>query len=208
MGFVAPKLTRDGWELRFDHIFLTLTGVMAHQTEPPYDARKGGQIQAGHSVSFEGLFTIDLVDAGDDGRVVVAETDAPAGHYNAVSWSVVTAKEGAWAGKSMVFIGTAKKDGREVAFTLVSDNAHSYRCGEFVGEERKGFLAEGGNADVEMTFHLDHIFGRADKPADDPMNVEAIGFDGFADGGEQTIDLGGLHIGHAGEGHCHVVHGS
>jgi len=45
-GFVAPKLTRDGWELRFDRILITLDQVTAHQTEPPYDADSGATIDA------------------------------------------------------------------------------------------------------------------------------------------------------------------
>lgn len=56
-----------------------------------------------------------------------------------------------------------------------------------------------------MTFHFDHIFGRADKRPDDPMNVEAFGFAPFAGDSEvHDIKLKGMHMGHAGEGHCAV----
>ncbi|TVR97560.1 MAG: hypothetical protein EA406_09305 [Rhodospirillales bacterium] len=205
-GFVGRKLTKDGWELHFDHVFATVDDLVAHQTEPPYDAEAGGEPAATVSVAFEtgGPVTLDLAAAGDDGRVRVADAAAPEGHYNALTWSAVPAPGGDWAGQSMVFIGTATKDGRSVPFTLTSADTHEYTCGEYVGDERKGFVTAGDEADLEITFHLDHIFGRADKPADDPMNQEATGFDAFSDGGTQAISLAGLHIGHVGEGHCAV----
>ncbi|TVR84719.1 MAG: hypothetical protein EA405_00920 [Rhodospirillales bacterium] len=213
-GFVGQKRTRDGWELRFDHIFVTVDALAAHQTEPPFDAGAGGAPAAVVTVEFDtgGPVTLDLAAAGDDGRLLVAEAAAPEGHYNALTWSVVPAPGGDWAGdwaenwagQSMVFIGTATKDGQTVPFTLTSDDTHAYACGEYVGDERKGFVTAGGAADLEITFHLDHVFGRADKPADDPMNLQARGFDAFAGGGPQAINLAGLHIGHVGEGHCAV----
>jgi hypothetical protein len=135
----------------------------------------------------------------------VGEVEAPAGHYNAISWTVSPTDEGILAGYSTVLIGKAQKDGRTVDFQLKSKEKSTYRCGEFVGDERKGLLAQGGMADLEMTFHLDHIFGRADKPADDEMNIEATGFAPFADGAKShLLELRGMHIGHAGEGHCSV----
>ena len=73
-----------------------------------------------------------------------------------------------------------------------------------------------------MTFHLDHIFGDADVPADDSLNTLAPGFEPFAALAEQgrvETDLGALApalapgdyqllvdtlptLGHTGEGHC------
>ena len=205
-GFVAPKLTRDGWELRFDHIYATVSDISIYQTETPYDAEKGGEPVAKVTVAIDtdGPVTLDLTDAGEDGRVRIGAASAPDGHYNAVSWSVVPAVAGEWEGRSMVFIGTATKDGQSVPFTLTSTDVHVYTCGEYVGDDRKGFVESSGSADLELTFHLDHIFGRADRDADGAMNAGAAGFDGFAEGGTQTIDLSGMHIGHVGEGHCAV----
>lgn len=202
-GFLAPELTRDGWQLTFAHVFVTVADIVAMQTEPPYDAGAGGKLAAVVSVplSLEPL-TVDLVDADADGRVLLGTVAAPEGHYNAVSWSIIPAPEGPWAGQSAVLVGTAMRDGETIDFTLASADTHGYVCGEYVGDERKGFMTDGGAADLELTFHLDHIFGRADKGADDPMNLGARGFDAFAEGGVQTIDLAGLHIGHVGEGHC------
>lgn len=207
-GFLAPELTRDGWELRFDHVFVTLAGVAAFQTDPPYEATSGDTPDATVTVPFNALdhTTIDLTDTGADGRVNLGTASAPVGHYNAIAWSVVPATTGDWVGQSIVLIGTAARDGETVPFTLISADTHAYLCGEYVGDERRGFVAAGGAADLELTFHLDHIFGRLDKSAADAMNLGALGFDAFAAGGTQVIELAGLHIGHVGEGHCAVTH--
>lgn len=204
-GFIAPKRTKDGWVLMFRHIYVGLTDIAAYQTSPPYDAASGGQISATAATGLTQRYPIDLVaQAAGDSRVLVGEADAAAGHYNAVSWRVVLNAGEPLDGYAMVFIGTAQKDGTSVDFELVSTEEATYRCGEYVGDERKGFVTKGGVANLEMTFHLDHIFGRADKPAEDPMNLEAVGFEPFAAGGRQPILLKGKHIGHAGEGHCAV----
>lgn len=57
-----------------------------------------------------------------------------------------------------------------------------------------------------MTLRFDHLFGRADLGPDEPMNRTALGFDAFASGGLHEFALGNLHVGHVGEGHCHVAH--
>lgn len=206
-GFVAPELTKDGWQLVFDRIEVTLAGVAALQSDPPFDAEAGGAPVASVTVPLgDGApLTIDLTETDADGRVLLATLEAPLGHYNAVVWSVVPAPRVDNAGMSMVLAGTATRGGQTVDFTLTSDATHRYACGEYVGDARTGFLADGGTAEVELTFHLDHIFGRADKSPDDPMNLDAVGFDPFAGGGVQSIDLAGLHIGHVGEGHCAVT---
>jgi hypothetical protein len=206
-GFVAPRLTRDGWQLTFRHIFVTLAGITAYQTDPPYDAYHAGPITASTRVLLPGSHTIDLVaDADADGRVLIGAVDAPAGHYNALSWMMTPAATGAFAGSSMVLIGHASKGEQSVAFELVATEQSRYRCGEFVGDQRKGFVPSQGSADVEITFHLDHLFGRLDLPRDDHMNSTAPGFAPFAGTtGAQKISLTGLHIGHVGEGHCDVT---
>ena len=84
-------------------------------------------------------------------------------------------------------------------------------------------VKEDGTADVEMTFHFDHIFGDAETHMDDELNVGAVGFEPFAriaEGGKLDMDMAGLQsklpakdyqmlvdilptLGHVGEGHCH-----
>lgn len=207
-GFTAPELTRDGWQLTFDSIIVTVSGIVAMQTEPPFDPAAGGEPSSAVSapLPMPEPLTIDLTDTDEDGRVLIGAVGAPPpGHYNAISWSVVPAPAGEWAGHSIVFVGTAMRGDETVDFVLTSADRHDYVCGEYVGDERKGFVIGDGGADLELTFHLDHVFGRQDKPADDPMNVDALGFDAFAGGGTQAISLAGLHVGHVGEGHCAVT---
>lgn len=206
-GFQAPKRTKDNWSLSFDHIFVTLAEITAYQTSPPFAPQSDASITATQEVSVSGTHTVDLVTAADDeARVLIAEIAAPPGHYNAISWRMAIAETGLAEGTSMLFIGTATKDDQTVPFRIEVAESLRYECGEYVGDERKGFVQAGGVADLEMTFHLDHIFGREDKDADDPMNLEAPGFDPFSSGEESyTITLGDLHVGHAGEGHCRTV---
>jgi hypothetical protein len=202
-GFQAPELTRDGWALRFDRVIATFGDIAAHRTDPPFMA--DGPAIPGPSVAVPGVFTVDLAAAGEEGLVRIATVAAPPGHYNALAWSLVPAPDGEFAGYSLVFVGTATRDGRSVPFTLGTRERHDYACGEFVGDARKGFVSPGGEADLQMTLHLDHLFGRADRGAADPMNVTALGFDRFATGGTHSFAMGKLHLGHVGEGHCHAV---
>jgi len=206
-GFLDEKRTKDGWELRFEHIIVALSEITAYRTDRPFDAMGDAEMSVLSHVVLPGTFLVDLVqDADDEDRVRLGEWGADPGHYNAISWRMVPAPEGPSEGLVMLFLGTATRGHDEVPFRLGSDQAHGYICGEFVGDERKGFVTAGGVADIEMTFHLDHIFGRSDKAMDDPMNVSAPGFDLFAGESDmQMVNLQALHIGHAGEGHCRVV---
>ena len=203
-GFVS----KDGWSINFDHVYITLAGITAYQTDPPYDPHSGGDISGKAAVSLANVYTVDLADGDENAPpILVAEVSgAPAGHYDALFWEMVKTSSGPAAGYSLVIIGTAEKDGRSVDFTINSDEECGYSCGEYVGDERRGILEKGGTADLEMTFHFDHIFGDADTPMDDGLNVSALGFDPFADvaeGGQVDMDMAELHLGHVGEGHCH-----
>ena len=77
-------------------------------------------------------------------------------------------------------------------------------------------------ANVETTFHFDHLFGDMDTPADGVLNRGALGFDPFAalaKNGTVTVTSDDLEnqltkveqnqlvdvyrgLGHVGEGHC------
>lgn len=206
-GFQAPKRTKDGWSLMFDHIYVTLADITAYQTSPPFDPQSDEPMLATDQVTVPGRHTMDLVTEADDAhRVLVAKVDARPGHYNAISWRMEVAETGPAEGTSMLFIGNATRDDQTVPFRIAVAEPLRYKCGEYVGDERKGFVEKDGIADLEMTFHLDHIFGRADKGVDDPMNLEAPGFEPFSGGAIQyQLTMGDLHVGHAGEGHCRVV---
>ncbi|MCC5957274.1 MAG: hypothetical protein JJU07_14335 [Natronohydrobacter sp.] len=198
-GFNAPELTKDGWSLEFTRIMASFDQITAWQTDPPFMA-DNAEI-AGTALAIAGPFTVDLVDADEDDRVALTRVDATPGHYNALSWALVPGADGF----SLVLEGIARKDGQEVAFTLRTSESVMHFCGEYLGDARKGFVTDEAGGDLEITLHLDHLFGRADKPEDDEMNLAAPGFDAFAAGGVQDFTLDGLHLGHVGEGHCHVA---
>lgn len=203
-GFVS----KDGWSINFDHVYITLAEVTACQTSPPYDPHSDAEMNCDVKIDLEKVYTVDLAEGGEYALPILVDgvPDVPAGHYNAISWKMVKAPSGPAAGYSLVMVGTAEKDGRIVDFTINVEEECVYICGEYVGDERKGIVVDGGAADLEMTFHFDHIFGDAETPLDDELNLSAVGFEPFADtaeGGKLELDMGELHLGHVGEGHCH-----
>ena len=220
-GFVS----KDGWSLNFDHLYVTLADITACQTDPPYDPYTGSNMNCDVNVSLDNVYTVDLAEGDEDSPpIFVGEVpDAPAGYYNAISWSVAKATSGPAAGYSLVIIGTAEKDGQSIDFSIKIDKEYEFAGGEYEGNERKGMVQEGGTADLEMTFHIDHIFGYIETPADDILNLLALGFEplaGIAEGGKLDVDMSDLQsklssgdyqilvdilptLGHVGEGHCH-----
>ena len=219
-GFV----TKDGWQIDFDNVYVNLADVTAYQTDPPYDPDSSEQLQAKEQVSLDEPKTVDLAEGGEDADpVTVAELqDVPAGNYNALAWEMTPATSGPAEGYTMVISGTAAKDGETVDFVIRSDQEVAYTCGEFVGDERKGILQADGQAEMESTFHFDHIFGDGEAPADDPINTGAVGFEplaNLAEGGQLEADMDMLEsqlspedyatleksmqgLAHVGEGHC------
>lgn len=222
--FVREGFTsKDGWNLKFQHLYATLANVAAYQTDPPYDAEEGWEMESVEEVELAWTHTADLVGTESEPIVVLGEVnDAPAGQYNAISWEMVHAGSGESAGYTYYLVGTAEKEGQTIQFTIKLSEQFAFQGGEYVGDERKGFLEDGETADVEMTFHFDHLFGDAETPADDSLNVDALGFDPFATlaangvldvdstalksswSAEQTAKLDAIlpTLGHVGEGHC------
>jgi len=202
-GFVS----KDGWSINFDHVYITLSDVTAYQTDPAYDPHSETDIEGKVTVTLDKVYTIDLAEGDESAPPILVDEllDVPVGHYNAISWEMARAESGPADGHSLVMIGTAEKEGQTIDFTISIDEECEYNCGEYVGDERKGILEEGGTADMEMTFHFDHIFGDAELPADDGLNLGAVGFEPFAEDAESgtVIDMTEMHLGHVGEGHCH-----
>jgi hypothetical protein len=217
-GFVS----KDGWSITFEHVYVNLADVSAYQTDPPYDPHQGGDVQAQETVKLDQTFTVDLAEGDEDAAPILVDTvsDAPVGRYNAVHWKMSLASSGPAQGNALVIIGQAEKDGETVNFTLRIDQEYTYTCGEYVGDERKGSLEKDGAADLEMTFHFDHIFGDAETPLDDALNLGALGFEPFSGYMSVDLDMSGMQnslsaeeyqalvdvlptLGHVGEGHCH-----
>lgn len=225
--FVRQGFTsKDGWQIQFDHVYVTLSEVTAYQTSPldlPADQDKA-DADTSFLVSKDTgeLMTVDLTasDAADS-RPLVKAVSAPAGQYRGLSWSVVPATAGPAEAASLMLQGTAEKAGQAVDFQLKFDPTLTFVCGDYVGDVRKGILAADDTAELEMTFHFDHLFGNGDAPGDE-LNVKALGFDPLAaiasdgtlvatqedlqtqlspDAYEQLLGLL-PSLGHVGEGHC------
>lgn len=217
--------TKDGWQIDFDHVYVNLDQVTAYQTDPPFnpESTPSAQPQSKAEVQLEGINTVDLAEGDENAEpIVVGEVPAPVGRYNALSWQMVKAPDGPAAGYPLVMQGTATKDGQTVNFDLRIDEELGFTCGDFVGDDRKGILTAGNAADLEATFHFDHLFGDADTPADDALNTDALGFEplaAVAQNGQLDADLATLReqlsqedytklveilpsLGHVGEGHC------
>lgn len=225
-GFVS----KDGWEIEFDHLYVTLGGVTASQSEPPFEPGKG-ELVAQQQVKLAEPITVDLAEGDETAApILVGEvTPAPAGRYNALAWELTPAADGPSAGYPLMLVGSATKadaaDATPIDFQISLDVPIAFSCGDFVGDARKGILTADETAEVEATFHFDHLFGDGEAPADDEINTGALGFEPIAQLAEdgavdvsseqleqslsaedyQTLQAVMPGLGHVGEGHCEVV---
>ncbi|NEP59251.1 MAG: DUF4382 domain-containing protein [Symploca sp. SIO2G7] len=219
-GFVS----KDDWQISFDHVYVNLADVTAYQSDPPFHAEANNDIKAKEKISLEQATTVDLAEGDESAEPVLIKelTEAPAGKYNALSWKMVKGENEPTEAQTIVMDGKAQKDEETIDFTLKIDKEYEYICGEFVGSERKGILEAGSTADLELTFHFDHIFGDADASADNEMNTNALGFEplaALAKDGKLEVEMSELEselpaedyenleqalvgLGHVGEGHC------
>ncbi|MBE9146049.1 DUF4382 domain-containing protein [Planktothrix mougeotii] len=222
--FVRKGLvSKDGWNINFDHVYLNFGEATAYQSDPPYNPEAGGQPIAKTSISLVIKKTVDLAEGDENTQaIVINEVPAPPGKYNAISWNLNKGTEGILAGQVMVIEGVAKKGDQQVPFILKFDQEMQFLCGDYVGEQRKGVLQPGGKADLEATFHFDHLFGNGKIPATEEPNTTALGFEPLskiATNGELVADLPTLKqklspadyqtlmnilpsMAHVGEGHC------
>ncbi len=236
-GFVSE----DGWQMDFSNVYINVYGPTAYQVveEQPkgiFHPRHGGHPHenipegAAH-VALMGDYFLQLKQPiFEVGRV----TDAPIGNYNRLAFRVKPASQESvdivddYVGYSIVMEGTATKEQKAMNFTLkFTEEMDYYDCGP---NGDTGVLAQGAEANAEMTFHFDHIFGDADAgPADtddtSSVNFSAVGFGPFAELGDEDDDLdldqetmgeqmnGTLYLkiidtirslGHSGEAHCHL----
>lgn len=218
-GFVS----KDGWKINFDNIYVNFADAQAYETLVPYDADAGGQPQAKQTISLVESKTVDLAAGDEDAEtILVNEVPAPPGRYSALSWKMVPAADGPAAGYPLVIKGTASKDGQTVPFTLKFNEELAFTCGDYVGDDRKGILQPGDRAEMEATFHFDHLFGDGQAAPDDEINTGALGFEPIAataTDGSVDADLDTLqaqlspddyqklmeilpNLAHVGEGHC------
>ena len=221
--FVRKGFTsKDGWDISFDHVYVTMAEITAAQADLS-DA----------AVTVAEPVTVDLAagDAEAEPIVVAEKANVPAGHYNALSWQLKAIDDGPAAGAPIVMIGTAQKADETVPFEVRWNESVAFACGDFVGEQRKGIVKTDQSADIEATFHFDHIFGDGSAPKDDDINTGALGFEplaalrdtGTTEGSDrllvdstaleaqlseqdfQTLEAAIVSLGHVGEGHCEAT---
>ncbi len=219
-------ITKDGWRVTFDRLYVNLAEVTAYQTDPPYKAETGGKPEAKEKVILAQTQTIDLAQGDETAEtILVSEISAPPGRYNAISWKMPKATDGPAKGYSLLMSGTGTKDGQSIPFIVKIDQELEFTCGDFVGDERKGILQPGDTAELEATFHFDHLFGDGSVSPDEEINTGALGFApmaAIATAGKVEVDMATLKdrlsptdyqkflailpsLGHVGEGHCHSL---
>ncbi len=205
--FARHGLTsRDGWDITFSKIQVCIKNPMAYNPDKSVEP-----------VILRGSHSVDLATDGTAGKL----KSIPAGNYQSLKFSLRRHTDGPFRDASILLKGTASKSGKKVPFTisfseeLVCDGKEGY-----VGEEVKGLLAAGKNSEVEMTFHIDHIFGDKSAPKTSHVNREAVGFNFFysLSGKKKEVNLkqgdmtshpdykklikGLYNLPHLGEGHC------
>lgn len=224
-GFIS----KDQWKINFDHVYVTLDQIQAVAR----DVLRDGNVGNTETVLENGVpliqltepITVDLAMGDDNAKPIILDSvSAPAGRYSNLAWNLTPALVGPAQQSSLLLKGSATKQGQTLPFTLKLNPKLQFQCGDFVGEERKGILKSDGTAELEATFHFDHIFGDAQVSPDEEINQGALGFEPFAQlsqGGtveldwtnptttqqlspEQTTQLQTLlaSLGHVGEGHC------
>ncbi len=218
-GFVS----KDGWHIDFNHAHVTLADVVAYQTNPPFNSEEDEELKPTESVTLiSEATTVDLAAGGENAPPIkVTQVSAPVGSYNAIAWKLVNNQENTG---SIILDGTAVKENETVKFLISLPINSDYTCGEFIGDQRKGILEAGKTAEIETTFHFDHLFGDGQTPANDDLNISALGFQPLAilaQNGQLKVDLATLEkslspedyqklmnninsLGHVGEGHCRL----
>ena len=223
-GFVS----KDGWKISFDHVYINLADVNAYQTESGFEPTKGETIDdiqhQAKVVLLNNAQTVDLATGDVDAApILVNQTDTATGFYDAMSWKITPAGEkSVIPGQTMAMQGKARKNDREIVFNLSFNLPVEYVCGEYIGDRRKGIIEPGTSSELETTFHFDHLFGDYQTPADDTLNQEALGFQPLADLAStdklnvdqttlsnqltpenyQKLTNAIIGLGHVGEGHC------
>ncbi|NEQ54723.1 MAG: DUF4382 domain-containing protein [Leptolyngbya sp. SIO3F4] len=217
--FIRQGFTsKDGWQIEFDNVHVNIQDVVAYQAEPIFNPDTDVEIPAKTNVLLTASSKLDLAEGDETAApILVEQVETAAGRYNALSWKLASETE-----PSLMLIGKATRDGETIPFEISMNPSLEFFCGDFVGDERKGFLSPDGTADVETTFHFDHLFGDIDISADEVLNRGALGFDPFAALAQddvvkltsedletrltktEKLQLADIYkgLGHVGEGHC------
>jgi len=142
--------SKESWNISFDHAYITLADIKAYQTDPPYDTGQGWDFEYKEMVELAGKFTVDLASPDADPAPVRQADNVPAGHYNAISWTMARADSGPSEGYALLIVGTGEKDGEIINFSLGFEQEVAYLGGDYIGDVRKGILNPGGSAEIEV----------------------------------------------------------
>ncbi len=217
--------TKDGWEINFERVEVTVGEVTAYQVEGSFNPEAKSEIKSEKSILLlQEPQTLNLARETEGGKpILIKETKAAEGFYNALSWQMVTKKDQNFPdGQTILLEGTGTKGNRKIEFLLGFNERIEYVCGEFIGDTRKGIVKSGENTEVEMTFHLDHIFGDGTAKTEAEINQNALGFEPLAKlaasdnlklsqqelqtklspEAYQKLQKAIAGLGHVGEGHC------
>ena len=212
--FIINGLTsKEGWHIQFDNVLVNICDPEAYNPDRT-------ELKA----VLEGHHMVDL-KRGTSNQPQVSVgilPDAKAGNYQSLRFSLKQMETGEYAGYSIVLKGFAEKEKVKIPFLIKLDEELTFNGREgYVGDSIKGILHPGKTADVEMTFHFDHLFGNIEMDADDHVNSQSPGFEFFLhyikdkkidvnqeltkSNPQYDILIQGIEtLGHLGEGHCEV----
>jgi len=208
-------IDKQGWSISFDKLFVNLSDITAYNKKENL------------KTSLAGEYLVDLAKGSESAEpITVGEVKTKAGNYQSLKFRLKRANQGEYKGYTIIMIGTAKKANNTIPFEIKLDEEMLFDGKEgYVGDKIKGVLKENDSADVEMTFHFDHIFGDIEAEKDDHINTGSVGFDffnRFQKDGQVKVSQTELKneteyktlihaiwtLGHLGEGHCDVSEAS
>ncbi len=111
-GFIS----KDGWKINFNHVYVTLNEVTAYQTSTPFNAETDTNLKYVELVNLiDTPTTVDLAEGDENAQpIIITQKPAKQGFYNAISWKVINNQDKS----SIILDGTAEKNGETINFIL------------------------------------------------------------------------------------------
>lgn len=210
-------VSKDDWQISFQEIAVTLGSVTALGEAAPDEG--GDEVLEASWPLKEGEAAKEFVTVTlHEGPAQLGAQEVPVGNYNQVKWQ--------WGGSeaAIAMKGTAVKGDQTIEFDMALPGTFQVACGDYVGDERKGIVTADSEGEVELTLHLDHLFGDGESPPSAEINTKSLGFDPFAATAEEgKLSLAAadadtwatpqlrqllqevlMSMPHVGEGHCEV----
>lgn len=206
-GFVS----KDGWKLKFDTVIVNISNPFAYNNNL--------------SASLKGNFAINLVTNNNEaGLKRIGEVNMlGSGNYKSLKFGISKISSGEFKGYSIILKGNASKDSINKTFLIKLNEEILFDGKEgYVGDIPRGILKSNDTANLELTFHFDHIFGDFNSPLTEHVNTGSVGFEFFnqfssdsnivisqdellKDKNYKILVDGIKTLGHLGEGHCEAI---